>query len=371
MSKSGLKDRLGGWSAKKWAFLVLQIVLALGCGACLVGLYFVSHTLETTTAALRFRGESDTRFAQMACVLPVGQGKTEEQIFEFRSGLDSKFVEQSLEAPEGGSLYVDAYSGTSKVTISTDHGSASVEAVGVGGDFFYFHPLQLRSGAYISQSDLMDDLVVLDELLAWRLFGGTELTGMTLYINNIPFVVSGVVSLEEDFATGRAYTQEGGLFLSYSALGRLDEALSVSCYEIVLPDPISGYARSVVEESFSPDVGDTVENSSRYTISHLLEVIGSFGDRSMRTNGVIYPYWENALRLTEDYCALLLVLAVLLGLCPVVSAVVAVILGVRRGYRCAREAIPAKVEEAMERRKERLYGEFLEEEEKGEETWPS
>ena len=30
MSKSGLKDRLGGWSAKKWAFLVLQIVLALG-----------------------------------------------------------------------------------------------------------------------------------------------------------------------------------------------------------------------------------------------------------------------------------------------------------------------------------------------------
>ena len=71
----------------------------------------IALVLETTTAAQRFRGESETRFAQMACFLPVGQGKTEEQIFEFRSGLDTKFVEQSLEAPEGGSLYVDAYSG--------------------------------------------------------------------------------------------------------------------------------------------------------------------------------------------------------------------------------------------------------------------
>ena len=371
MSEHGLKERLRGWGAKRWAFVVLQVVLALGCGACLVGFWFVSHALETTTAAQRFRGESETRFAQMACFLPVGQGKTEEQIFEFRSGLDTKFVEQSLEAPEGGSLYVDAYSGTASVSLSTDHGSATVEATGVGGDFFYFHPLQLRSGAYISQSDLMDDLVVLDELLAWRLFGGIDLTGMTLYINGVPFVVSGVVSLEEDFATNRAYTQEGGLFMSYSALGKLDETLSVSCYEIVLPDPISGYARSIVETGFPPEVGDTVENSSRYTIGHLLEVIGSFGERSMRTNGVIYPYWENALRLTEDYSALLLVLAVLFGLCPVISAVAVAILGVRRGYRHAREAIPAKVEAAVERRREKQYGEFLEEEAKGEETWPS
>ena len=80
---------------------------------------------------------------------------------------------------------------------------------------------------------------------------------------------------------------------------------------------------------------------------------------------------NDTIRLCFVGAAVLLVLAVLLGLCPVVSAVVAVILGVRRGYRCAREAIPAKVEEALERRKERLYGEFLEEEEKGEETWPS
>ena len=91
----------------------------------------------------------------------------------------------------------------------------------------------------------------------------------------------------------------------------------------------------------------------------------------MRNNGVIYPYWENALRLTEDYSALLLVLAVLFGLCPVISAVAVAILGVRRGYRHAREAIPAKVEAAVERRREKQYGEFLEEEAKGEETWPS
>lgn len=115
-------------------------------------------------------GESETRFAQIACYLPVGQGKTEEDIQSFRQGLDAKFTEQSLEAPENGSLYVDAYGCSAQVSLSTDYGSADVTAMGIGGDFFYFHPLQLRSGSYISDRDLMDDLVVLDEVMAWATF---------------------------------------------------------------------------------------------------------------------------------------------------------------------------------------------------------
>ena len=366
MSKSGLKDRLGGWSAKKWAFLVLQIVLALGCGACLVGLYFVSHTLETTTAALRFRGESDTRFAQMACFLPVGQGKTEEQIFEFRSGLDSKFVEQSLEAPEGGSLYVDAYSGTSEVTISTDHGSASVEAVGVGGDFFYFHPLHLRSGTYIAERDLMDDLVVLDEALAWRLFGGMELAGMTLYINDKPFVVAGVVTMEDDFATDRALESEGNLFLSYSALKRLDEDLSIDCYEIVMPDPISGYARGVLEQMLPAGEETMVENSGRFSLVRLCTVIGSFGERSMRNGAVIYPYWENALRFAEDWAALLLALAVLAALFPLATFVVLAVRGSRVLWCRARTAAAAGFADAVERHKEKRFSRLVAKDTEGE-----
>ena len=275
-------EDIRGFGFKQWFLLGLNVVLALASLACLLGLRTVSHTLNSTTAADRFRGESEMRFAQVACYMPVGQGKQETDIFAFREKLEAAMVEQSLEAPENGSLYVDAYCGSAEVTVASEHGSGTVTALGVGGDFFYFHPLDLRGGTYISGDDLMDDLVVLDEAMAWRLFGSTDLAGMDMTINGQPFVVAGVIARETDFATKKAYTADGGIFMSYAALNDLlagesggeaqdqeeeqpapqvQSALSIDCYEIVLPDPISGYAMNVVKENFQVGEGDVVENS--------------------------------------------------------------------------------------------------------------
>lgn len=374
-------EDIRGFGFKQWFLLGLNVVLALASLACLLGLRTVSHTLNSTTAADRFRGESEMRFAQVACYMPVGQGKQETDIFAFREKLEAAMVEQSLEAPENGSLYVDAYCGSAEVTVASEHGSGTVTALGVGGDFFYFHPLDLRGGTYISGDDLMDDLVVLDEAMAWRLFGSTDLAGMDMTINGQPFVVAGVIARETDFATKKAYTADGGIFMSYAALNDLlagesggtvqdqeeeqpapqvQSALSIDCYEIVLPDPISGYAMNVVKENFQVGEGDVVENSARYSFSHLWSVVRSFGERSMRTNGVIYPYWENALRLTEDYAALLLLLAILLALCPLTVILVTAVKVIRRSYRAAKAAIPAKVEAAVEKRREEKYEKALE-----------
>lgn len=355
MKTAAWKKAVKDFGFKRWFLLGLNLLLLAACIGCAVGLRQVAGAPQTTTAAGRFSGESGTRFAQLACYLPVGQGKSEEDIFSFREGLDSRFLEQSLETPENGSLYVDAYSGSAKVTITTDYGTAQLNATGVGGDFFYFHPLPLRSGSYIFERDLMDDLVVLDEVLAWRLFGGVDLTGMTVFINGEPFLVSGVVSMEEDFASDRARTQEGALFLSWSALTRLTETAEIDSYEIVLPDPITGFARGILEDGFAAAGGEIVENSSRFSLSALLDVAGGFGERSMRVNGVIYPYWENALRLREDYAVLLLVLAVLFALCPAVFAVIFVVRWICRGWRYARRAIPEKVDAAVERQREQAY----------------
>lgn len=344
---------------KQWFLLILNIVLVLASIGCAAGLKEVGGALSSLTAAGRFRGTGETRYAQLACYLPVDGGKTEEDIFSFRQSLEGRMQEQSLEAPEGGSLYIDAYHGQHAVTISTENGSASVKAMGVGGDFFYFHPLTLRGGAYIKGSDLMDDLVVLDEEMAWKLFGGVELAGMTVFINNQPFVVAGVISREEDFASARAYTGDGGVFMSFSAMHGLIEDASITGYEIIMPDPITNFAKGILEDSFPIGEGDVVENSSRYTLGHLLEVIRSFGLRSMRTNGVIYPYWENAARLTEDYAALLLLLAALLALYPALFVLVLAIRQIRRTYRLAKVRIPEKVEAVVEKRKEeRLERQF-------------
>lgn len=346
-------DAIRGFGFKQWFLLILNIVLVLGSAACVLGLSRVSSTLTALTGADRFRGTSDTRFAQLACCLPVDQGKSEEDIRSFRQNLDAKLVEQALEAPEGGSLYIDAYCGVETVTAASQNsGGTSVKAIGVGGDFFYFHPYLLRGGSYIKSGDLMDDLVVLDEEMAWKLFGGVDLAGMTMTINDQPFVVAGVVARETDFASTRAYTGDGGVFMSFSAMQRLIEDASITSYEIIMPDPITGFAKGILEDTFPIGNGDIVENSSRYSLGHLLEVVRSFGERSMRTNGVIYPYWENAARLTEDYAALLLVLAVLLAAYPLLSLLVLIIRETVRTYRLAKTKIPEKVEAVMEKRKE-------------------
>ncbi len=351
---------LRGFGFKQWFLLVLNVVLVVASLASLAGLRLVSGTLSTLSAAERFQGESETRFSQLACFLPVDQGKTEEDIQKFRLSLDGTLTEQSLEAPENGSLYLDAYSGSASVTVKSEGGgSASVKAVGVGGDFFYFHPLFLRSGSYIRSDDLMDDLVLLDEEMAWRLFGGTDLTGLTVYLNNEPFVISGVVSREDDFATQKAYAGDGGVYLSYSALQRLVESASIDCYEIVMPNPIRNFAKGIVQDSFSD--GEVVENTGRFSLERLGELLRSFAGRSMRLNGIIYPYWENAARLVEDYAALLLVLTVIFALCPLGFLTVIAVREIRRACRFVKTKVPEKVESAVEkRREERLEQKFNE-----------
>lgn len=346
-----LREDIRGFGFKQWFLIILNAALVLAAAASLAGLRMVAGTLESLTAAERFQGDGELRYAQIACYLPVGDGKTEDDIYTFHQSLESRLVEQSLKAAENGRLYLDAYCGTGKVTITGETGSASVEAVGVGGDFFYFHPLQLRSGSYIRSGDIMDDLVVLDEETAWRLFGGTDLAGLTMYINDKPFVVAGVVAREADFATQKAYTGDGGVYMSYSALSRLVETASITCYEIVMPNPIRNFAKGILED-FPADGGDLVENSSRYEFSHLLEVAKNFAERSMRLNGVIYPYWENAVRLTEDYAALLAVLSIVFAVCPAVTVLVLGIRQIRRTYRFVKAKVPEKVEAAVEKRRE-------------------
>ena len=91
------------------------------------------------------------------------------------------------------------------LTVSTERGNAQVKVTGVGGDYFRFHPLKLRSGSYLMETDLMKDRVLLDEELAWKLFGGMELTGSQQ--NDIFYNKNGKIALR----TNRSGGIQGGI----------------------------------------------------------------------------------------------------------------------------------------------------------------
>ncbi len=339
---------------RKWHLAIVNAVLILLFFVCLVVFGVLSRKLLSVDAAHRWRNGNEMRFAQIGCFMPVDAPKSEEEIFQFRGTLDQKMVDASLEAPVNGSLYSDAYSGEAKLTVNGENGSTEVKAVGVGGNFFLFHPLQLLSGSYIYESDLMQDRVILDETVAWQLFGGSNVAGQTVSIQGESYYVAGVIRRESDFASIEAYGDGAGIFLSYSALQKLTQA-GISCYEIVLPDMISGFGLSLVKENFSVGTSDVVQNTGRFSVSGLLRVIGDFGSRSMRNNGVIYPYWENAVRMIEDYLALLLILMIVFAICPVVSGIVLVIRMTIRGYRIAARNIPKAAISVRERAREKRY----------------
>ena len=91
----------------------------------------------------------------------------------------------------------------------------------------------------------------------------------------------------------------------------------------MFPNPVENFALNLVKDNFPG--GDStvfVDEGSRYGVSSLWSVIKDFGKRSMRTDGVIFPYWENAARLTEDYAALGMVLFCLFMITPLCFAAV-------------------------------------------------
>ncbi len=339
------KVRLGDWISL--GLIALFIV-------CLIIFSRIAGTLPTLDAADAFRGGSDMGFAQIGCYLTEADALEEAAIYTFRSTLNTQMTEASIVAPEDGSLYRDAYSAIGDISVSTDFGSATVKTIGVGGDFFLFHPLYLRSGSYISDDDFMQDRVVLDEELAWKLFGSFDVTGMSVNINGVPYQVAGVVKREKDFATTAAYVDGAGMFMCYDAFYSVTQE-KITSYEIVLPNLVSGFGLKIVQDNFPIGTGDIVENSSRYSIGSLIKVVGNFGKRSMRENGVIYPYWENAVRLTEDYLALLMVIMGLLLIYPVVRYIVIIVKFIVRNVKKAEKKIPEALEKHIEEHREREY----------------
>ena len=322
------------WIKKHKLSVAISLVLIILAGCCL-GVYAkMRNTLEYTKAAKKWAGNSGESFAYISCFVAETARIDQQAVYSFKSTLETKLTENSIEAAEGRTLWTFAYCGNGSVYASTDKGSATVEALGVGGDFFFFHPMQLRSGNYIAESDLMHDGVVIDKELAWKLFGAIEVNGMELEIAGRKFYVAGVVERDSDFASTEAYGSDIGLYMAYDVFNEITNE-GINCYELVFPNPVENFALNLVKDNFPG--GDStvfVDEGSRYGVSSLWSVIKDFGKRSMRTDGVIFPYWENAARLTEDYAALGMVLFCLFMITPLCFAAVI-------GYKYAKKGASA------------------------------
>ena len=256
------------------------------------------------------RWSKDGGVAQVSCFFSVGSGITQEQIQEFEHTIDSTLSEASVvqesENPSAR-LWIDAYSADGSVFIVSDKGNIQVNAIGIGGEFFQFHPMTIVSGFCFSGNDLMQDYCVIDRDVAWQLFGASDVAGMTVYIGGVPHIVTGVVERPTGRLEKAAGLDSPLVYVSYKTLEELGQSNGINHFEIVMPNPVTSFAENLVREQLGSDPlrTEVIENTTRYSLLPRLKMIPQFGVRSMNGKAIIYPYWENIARGYEDILALL------------------------------------------------------------------
>lgn len=295
----------------------------------LILLTAANHIIDAQdTQQMAKRWSEQKNVAQVSCFFAVDGGVTEDDILMFEHNIDSALTEASVmqesENP-GARLWADAYSADGKITLTNERASVSADAIGIGGDFFLFHPLKLISGAYFSGNDLMQDYCVIDEDAAWQLFGSSDVAGMTVYISGIPHIVTGVIERPEGRLAEAAGLESTLVYVSLGTLEELGVSYGINHYEIVMPNPVTGFAYNHVKENLGSDekTAEVVENSARYSLLSRLKLIGQFGIRSMNGKGIIYPYWENVARGCEDILMVLTLFQLLFLSYPAALLVIA------------------------------------------------
>jgi len=349
--RTGQKKPKLGWGRVAICILLLFLV---GC----LGLFF-RHTTTTLLHQQAVRWGGDTgRFAQLTAFLPEYNGLTQGTVDGLLSVIWGELVAEGLEptTPEGAPVF--AYSARGMINVrSRDRGPAEIYVTGVGRNFFLFHPVQLISGAPLPVESSNRDLVLINEALAWGLFGATDVAGMELFIEGVSYLIVGVYRPSADFASQTATEATAHMFLYYDAMTDVLGPVSITTVEAVLPNPISGVAETVFREALDEALTDDitfllVNNTDRYSLSALINVVRHFGQRSMQRTELRLPDWENAARMTEDFAAVTLILMLLLSIYPAFTATrLVILLWRRRKWRLGRY-VYKKIEDRRERKRE-------------------
>lgn len=272
--------------------------------------------------------DADGRSEMISLFVNESDSLDKEAITRLEYTLTEKYKEESIEAPsENARLFVSAYSNVTTVSLSSPRGeSLSCTAYAVGGDFFRFHPMKLVSGSFLVEDDFRKSGIVLDREAAWKLFGAIDVDGMTVTYNGKDYTVVGIVDSDKGYKAKEANAPESCVYLPIEAFDNINAV----CYEVILPNPVSGFALKQAKEAFSSvyiseDKSVIVDNSKRFEWLTSLKRALKWTGRGMSFKEVKYPYWENQAIAVENIVDVLSVLRVLFIVPPFVIIVVSII----------------------------------------------
>ena len=339
---------------KKTLIIILTVVDVL---LILLTLFIVSRQSErvkrlySEQAAERWENE-DMKYSEVSVFYSANHKTDVKTVEEIRNNLMKKLSDDSYLDTTTASetrLFIDAYSGFTEMSVEKDDNRVTGKIYGVNDDFFLVHPIPLLNGNYmnpVEKTNLIGDgrdpfQIVLDENMAWNLFGSVDVTGMKVWLNGKVFTVMGVVEASQNKTEEMAYGNYDAAYIPYKACEIMKLEVSINCYEAVLPNPIKNYAYFALSEAvgLNTDFEDNssenanvrstlsfgevevIENTGRFDMIPLFRYLKSKKYMSMKTTEIAYPYWENVARFEVERASGILKLCIGLLILPALTLI--------------------------------------------------
>lgn len=292
-----------------------KVLVLAACIVCALILAWVERGIvgSLSTQHLAKRWSKEEEFAQVAAYFAKDTSFYADQVEATRRALITGLEEAALGSinEDGGRNWSDAYSAQGQCYISSNRTGTNVRTFGVGGDFFLFHPLTLLDGNYFDATDENEDGIILDELVAWQLFGSNHVAGMEIEINGRAYPVRGVVRSDVGMFSEAVEEESPTIYVSYSVFEEIYNGdMPIECYEVLIANPVKEFGKEAVKKALGMEEADyeLIEVSARFDLLHRIETLKNFGIRSMNRKNIVFPYWENRAKGYEDVSALFLVL---------------------------------------------------------------
>lgn len=327
---------------------------------CLIGFGICHHRdrecvslLTSQTAYQRWQTE-DKPYAQAQVLLEEQSGILQEAIPGIKASISSALTDAGV--AEENHPWLFAASKKQPATLKSDSASTDVELTEVTGDYFRMHPMELRTGWYMDESDVMHDRMILDWATAWDLYYTDDVVGRYLSWNGQDYVVAAVVNTESGKYNEQAAGDTKRAWVFGDSPGS-DLQRGYTCLEAVLPQPVKNFAASTLLGALKglvPDDTSVMDVTNRFSLKSRLDALRNLSTWGISEKVIPYPYWENAARLTENHLALMLIPEAILLLIPLILLCIWLYRWNRRrtwGLFSIRDAI----ENAIEQKRTRDY----------------
>ena len=182
-----------------------------------------------------------------------------------------------------------------------------VDVIAVEGNYKVFHPFKYMSGGFLPEIGVDSNQIVINDVLAWKLFSSYDVTGRMLKINGINFTIVGVVAENTDGISRATGSDQPRAYIYFKTLENMvlqpDEngisgQLAILSYEAMLPEMVRGVARSDISNALPNYSGAdpklfVVSNTDRYSLLSVWDFMTPLGESETRLEGYEFPYWEN------------------------------------------------------------------------------